>query len=125
MKFRESKGCVAVALIASSFFYSNRMMKVVPRQKVSLVGVIMDSKCAITGSHHPIMKQVGARDARDCTLKCAMDGSFELYDPDTQDVYQLDDQQKPEPFAGVKVKVSGVYEENSQTIEVDTIEAVP
>ena len=124
MEFRESKGFIALALVASFLFLPKRMMRVAPPPTVSLVGVIMDSKCAVTGSHHPIMKQVGAKDARDCTLKCARDGSFELYDPDTMDVYQLDDQQKPQAFAGVKVRVSGVYEEKSQTIEVDTIEAV-
>ena len=125
MKFRESNGFIALALVAGSLFLPKRTIWVAPAPTVSLVGVIMDSKCAITGSHLPIMKQVGAKDSRDCTLKCARDGSFELYDPDTKDVYQLDDQQKPEPFAGVKVRVSGVYEAKSQTIEVDTIEPIP
>ena len=88
----------------------------------SFVGVIMDSKCARVGSHDAIMKKIGATDARDCTLKCAQDGSFVLYDPEAKKVYQLDDQQKPVPFAGQKVRITGPYDEWSQTIEIDSIE---
>lgn len=84
----------------------------------------MDSKCATTGSHAPIMKQIGAKDARDCTLKCAKDGSFVLFDSDTDTVYQLNDQQKPMRFAGQKVRISGPYDENSQTIEIEEIEPI-
>lgn len=88
----------------------------------SFVGVIMDSKCARVGSHDAIMKKIGAKDARECTLKCAQDGSFVLYDPETKKVYQLDDQQKPVSFAGQRVRITGAYDEWSQTIEIDSIE---
>ena len=89
----------------------------------SFVGVIMDSKCARVGSHDAIMKKIGAKDVRECTLKCAQDGSFVLYDAETKKVYQLGDQQKPISFAGQRVKITGPYDEWSQTIEVDSIEA--
>lgn len=125
MKSGELRGFLALLLVASSLFLPKRIIRRLSPPTVSFVGVIMDSKCATTGSHDPIMKQVGAKDARDCTLRCARDGSFGLYDPNTKNVYQLDDQQKPQPFAGQKVRVSGTYEENSQTIEVDTIVPVP
>lgn len=82
----------------------------------------MDSKCATAGSHDLMMKKLGAKDARDCTLKCAKNGSFVLYDPDTKTVYQLDDQKKPMSFAGQKVRVSGPYDEKSQTIAIESIE---
>ena len=91
----------------------------------SFVGQIMDSKCATTGSHDANMKKLSAKDARDCTLKCAKDASFVLYDPDTKNVYQLNDQEKPVRFAGSKVKVSGMYDSWSQTIEVESIDPAP
>jgi hypothetical protein len=88
----------------------------------SFVGEIMDSKCATSGTHEPTMKKVDAKDARECTLKCARDASFVLYDPGTKTVYQLNDQEKPAPFAGQKVKISGMYDSWSQTIEIESIE---
>ena len=84
----------------------------------------MDSKCATTGSHEAEMKKVDAKDARECTLKCAKNGSFVLYDPTTKMVYQLSDQDKPIPFAGARVKVSGLYDDWSQTIAVESIEPI-
>ncbi len=91
----------------------------------SFIGEIMDSKCATTGSHQPVMKKLGTKDARECTLKCAKDASFVLYAPDTKNVYQLNDQEKPVPFAGQKVKISGMYDQWTQTIEIESIAAIP
>jgi len=92
------------------------------QRSLNLVGEIMDSKCAIEGSHEKMMKTTGAKNARECTLACAKSGaSYVLYDPDTKTVYQLDDQQKPRDFAGQRVIVSGDYDESSKTIHVQTI----
>jgi len=88
----------------------------------SFVGQIMDSKCAITGLHETNMKRLNAKDARECTLKCAKDASFVLYDPGSKTVYQLNDQEKPMRFAGEKVRISGVYDDWSQTIAIESIE---
>ena len=64
-----------------------------PQRSLNLVGEIMDSRCAVAGSHDKIMRQNGTKTARDCTLQCAKSGeSFVLYDPETKTVYQLDDQ---------------------------------
>ncbi len=58
-----------------------------------------------------------------CTLACAKTGgSFVLYDPATKTVYQLSDQAKAQEFAGDKVKVTGDYEDASQTITVTKIQ---
>jgi hypothetical protein len=91
----------------------------------SFTGQIMDSKCAMTGSHESNRKKLDARDARDCTMKCARDGSFVLYDPGTETVYQLNDQEKPLPFAGQRVKISGQYDDWTETIEIESIEVNP
>ena len=94
------------------------------QRSLNLVGQIMDSRCAIDGSHDKMMRQNGTKDARECTLQCAKSGgSFVLIDPETQIVYQLDDQQKPAKFAGQRVRVSGRYEQSSKTMHVESIQS--
>ena len=93
----------------------------------TFTGEIMDSICAKEGSHAAMEKAHGmpADRASDkaCTLACAKTGgSFVLYDPATKTVYQLSDQAKAEQFAGDKVKVTGDYEDASQTITVTKIQ---
>ena len=94
------------------------------QRSLNLVGEIMDSRCAIDGSHEKMMRQSGLKNAKDCTLECAKSGgSFVLFDPETKTVYQLDDQQKPEPFAGQRVRVSGTYDEPSKTMHIESIQS--
>jgi Protein of unknown function (DUF5818) len=93
-------------------------------------GVIMDSSCAKMGSHAEMekMHKMPASDAltgataRKCTLGCVrMGAKFVLYNPATKTTYRLDDQKKPAAFAGEKVRVSGTYDESTQTIHVVSI----
>jgi hypothetical protein len=94
------------------------------QRSLNLVGEIMDSRCAIDGSHEKMMRQNGLKNAKDCTLECAKaGGSFVLIDPEIKTVYQLDDQQKPESFAGQRVRVSGTYDESSRTMHIESIES--
>jgi hypothetical protein len=94
------------------------------QRSLNLVGEIMDSRCAIDGSHEKTMRQNGLKNAKDCTLECAKTGgSFVLIDPETKTVYQLDDQQRPEPFAGQRVRVSGTYDEPSKTMHIESIQS--
>ena len=94
------------------------------QRTLNLVGEIMDSRCAIDGSHDKMIKQHKKKNAKDCTLQCAKTGgSFVLIDPDTKTVYQLDDQQKPEKFAGQRVRISGTYDEPSKTMHIESIES--
>jgi uncharacterized protein DUF5818 len=90
----------------------------------SYTGEIMDSACAAMGSHEAMMKQEGAKDAKECTLKCVAGGSkFVLFDAASKTTYQLDDQTKPKDFAGQKVKVTGTLDSSTHTIHVENIEA--
>lgn len=96
-------------------------------------GVIMDSQCAMMGSHekmekmHPKMfakasSALTGPEARKCTLACVkMGGKFVLYNPKTKRTYQLSDQEKPREFAGEKVKVAGTYDPSTMTIHVQSI----
>jgi Protein of unknown function (DUF5818) len=85
----------------------------------SFTGEIMDSNCAKAGKHNPAMGT-----SKECTLACVKGGAkFVLYNPTTKATYQLDDQKKPESFAGEKVKVTGTYDRATKTIHVADITA--
>lgn len=110
------------ALAASLLFLASSYAQ----QERTFTGDIMDSLCAKDGSHAEMEKAHGfpadRAGAKACTLACAKaGGSFVLYDPATKTVYQLSDQAKAERFAGDKVKVSGDYDDASQTIAVTKI----
>jgi len=87
-------------------------------------GEIMDSACAKAGSHDMMMKNAGVKTTKECTLACIKMGSkYVLFDKATKKVYQLDDQTKPEQFAGQKVTVKGTLDSANDTIHVTGIEA--
>ena len=97
--------CSAILMVASLALAS-------PKEQ-TFTGAISDSMC---GASHMMEGS-----AKDCTLKCAKDGSkFVLVDP-AEKVYQLSDQKAPEAFAGANVKVTGTL--NGDTIEVKSITA--
>lgn len=87
-------------------------------------GQIMDSACAKMGDHDAGYKMTNTNTAKDCTLACVKAGSkFVLYNSTTKRTYQLDNQQKPEEFAGQNVRVIGTYNVKTKTIHVEKIEA--
>ena len=98
----------------------------------TFTGEIYDSQCAKESSHAMMLKKegMGDKDPNDpmakamCTNNCVkkMGGKYVLFDAAKKTVYQLDDQQKPEQFAGQKVKVSGTLDKATQTIHVTAIQ---
>lgn len=93
-----------------------------PQQK-TYTGEITDSACAAMGSHAAMTKGTNMT-AKDCTIACAQHGAkYVLYDAATKTVYQLDDQKKPEQFAGAKVVVTGTLDDATKTIHVAAIKA--
>jgi hypothetical protein len=91
----------------------------------SFTGEIMDSACAKMGSHDTMMKKdPSMKTAKDCTTGCVQHGAkYVLYDASTKMVYELDDQKKPERFAGAKVTLTGTLDDATHTIHVGTIKA--
>ncbi len=95
-------------------------------------GEIMDSQCAKNGSHDPMLKKEGMekmigdpKASQMCTANCVKNGGkYVLYNAGKKTVYQLDDQQKPEQFAGQKVTVTGTFDRATKTIHVTNIKAV-
>jgi hypothetical protein len=91
----------------------------------TFTGEIMDSSCSKMGSHGMMEKEHKmAHDAKACTLACVKMGArFVLFDPATKSVYALDDQKRPEAFAGQKVRVNGKLDTATNTIHVERIAA--
>lgn len=97
----------------------------------TFTGEIMDSQCAKEGSHAKMMAKHGMEGKENdpmakamCTKECVkMGGKYVLYNAAKKTVYELDDQTKPEQFAGQKVKVTGTYDRATKTIHVTSIEA--
>lgn len=102
-----------------------------PKEK-TFTGEIMDSQCAKMGSHEMMLKKEGMADKNPgdpmakkmCTQNCVkMGGKYVLFDTAHKKVYQLDDQTKPEQFAGATVKVKGTLDKSTQTIHVTDIQS--
>ena len=95
----------------------------------TLQGEIVDSQCAynvhsVDHTHSSMVKKgVYGRDATTCTLHCVrqMGGNFVLVVK--EDVYRLDGAVQLEPFAGKRVKVSGILDAKAQTLHVQKMEA--
>lgn len=88
----------------------------------TFTGEIMDSQCAKMRSHDMMMKKEGIKTAKECTLGCIkMGGKYVLFDAASKNVYQLDNQTKPDKFAGEKVKVKGKLNKDTNTIHVTSI----
>ncbi len=115
---------VLAAVLLSSLSFAS------PKGK-TFKGEIMDSQCAMNASHGPMLKKEGKGDMdsndpmakKMCTENCVkMGGKYVLYDAASKKVYQLDDQTKPQQFAGQNVKVKGTVDKAGETIHVTNIE---
>jgi len=86
-------------------------------EKREFTGIITDSMCA-TADHSRM--QMGPTDA-ECTIACiqAHGALYVLWDG--KEVYTLSDQITPEKFAGRQVKVTGVLDAKSKTIQVASL----
>ena len=83
----------------------------------TFTGVITDSMC---GKDHSQMR-MGPTDA-ECTTACvAAHGAAYVLSNGTN-LYELSDQQQPEPFAGKKVRVVGRVDTAKKLIVVESIE---
>ncbi len=87
-------------------------------------GEVMDSVCAKNGSHDEMMDEMKSmgHDKATCSQKCIQLGAkYVLYDAAKKTVYNLDDPDKVESFAGRKVRVSGTLEKNK--IKIANVQA--
>jgi hypothetical protein len=94
------------------------------QEQQAFTGEIMDSQCAMMGNHEKMVQKerIAADDKKQCTLGCVrMGGKFVLFNAAQKSVYQLDDQEKPEQFAGATVTVTGRLDRTNNTIHVADI----
>jgi hypothetical protein len=90
----------------------------------TFTGEISDRYCAKANSHEMMMKRHSVQTTKDCIPACVKaGGAYVLVDAATKTIYELDDQQKPARFAEQKVKVTGTYDQATQTIHVTDIQA--
>jgi uncharacterized protein YdeI (BOF family) len=86
-------------------------------------GEISDRYCAKANSHEMMMKNHNVQTFEDCIRACVKaGGKYVLFDTANKTVYELDDQQRPAPFARQKVKITGTLDKATQTIHVTNIE---
>src|ERR1700674_432987 len=97
------------ALILAAGLSAQKAPSFSVRNGETFTGEITDSFCA-QGHHIEIIKS-----ERNCILTCVkFDGAqFVLYNSESKRVYKLDDQQKPEAFAGQEVTVTGMYDKDA------------
>lgn len=87
-------------------------------------GEIMDKQCAQMGSHENMMAAEHAKSPKECALACVKGGdSFALLDSSSKKVYVIEDDKKVRPFAGQRVRITGKYDEDAQSLHVKTISA--
>jgi hypothetical protein len=92
-----------------------------PARTGIFVGYISESDC---GPDHIAMLATGKMGSTDgeCVLKCVRTGAaFGFVDAQRESFYLLDDQEKPRPFAGRRVRVTGRLD--GDTLYVQSIEA--
>jgi hypothetical protein len=90
----------------------------------TFTGEVIDSLCAMAGSHEPMMQEMKSmtHDKATCSAKCIqLGGKYVLYDSGNKSIYQLDDQDKAAKFAGHNVRISGTVQKKK--IKIASIEA--
>jgi hypothetical protein len=87
------------------------------RNSETFTGQITDSICA-EGHNIGVTKS-----EKNCVLTCVkLDGAqFVLYNSEIKRIYKLDDQLRPEAFAGQEVTVIGRYDKDASAIHVISI----
>jgi type 1 fimbria pilin len=109
-----------IVLIASASLWTVSLAAAQKDQ--TFTGEIMDQQCAVQGGHSAMMNP--GESAKDCTNKCvSAGGQYVLFDSAAKTFHLLDDQDKPQAFAGAKVQVTGTYDKSSNTIHVSSIKA--
>ena len=67
-------------------------------------------------------EQAGLTDKGACVKACVKMGSkYVLFNAASKTIYELDDQTKPEEFAGKEVKITGTFDTATKTIHVVSI----
>jgi hypothetical protein len=95
------------------------------RDNQTFKGQITDSSCSGPAGHAAMLKK--GETTAECAIACVkMGAKYVLSNPDDKTLYPLDDQKRPEAFAGKNVIVIGTLDKTSGSIRVtDMIRALP
>jgi|ERR1700722_16306706 hypothetical protein len=94
------------------------------QSETTFTGEINDRACARAGSHDAMDMRHGTKNDKDCIIACVKaGGKYVLVEDATKAIYLLDDQKKPEAFAGMKVTISGTLDKDAGTLHVTDIKA--
>jgi len=119
MEGREMKR-LAMAVVASTILLGAAFAS--PKDK-TFSGEITDRFCQKANSHEEMMKKHSATNINDCMITCVKaGGKYVLFNAATKKIYLLDDQQRPEKFVGQKVKITGTYDQVTDTLHVTDIQ---
>ncbi|MGC1685344.1 MAG: DUF5818 domain-containing protein [Candidatus Acidiferrales bacterium] len=97
----------------------------------TFIGEIADSQCAMNvhslDRSHKIMLTTGAagKTSADCARFCVSQHGGKFVLQTKTDIFKLDKQAAADKYAGQKVKITGMLDPKTNTIELRTIEAIP
>ncbi len=119
-----------LGLIALNLLFGGSLSLFSADDKV-FTGEIGDTQCAMNvhsfdKSHQEMLKvkSVG-KTAADCTSYCIKNRGGRYVLQNKSKVYHLDKQELAEPYAGLKVKVTGALDSKTETIQVRSIDPLP
>ncbi len=110
---------------ATAFLFAGILLTPIlaAQNETTFTGKINDRACAKADSHDAMMKKHGSTNEKDCIVACVKaGGKYVLVDAVNKTIYLLDDQQKPEAFAGQKVRITGTYDKATETLHVTSIQ---
>ena len=97
----------------------------------TFIGEIADSQCALNvhsldRSHKTMIKMGNAgKTSSDCSRYCVSQRGGKFVLQTKTDVYKIDNQAVAEKSAGLKVKVTGILDPKTNTIQLRTIDPIP
>jgi hypothetical protein len=114
---------MVVLLMLAGGICAQKVPSFSPRNDGIFTGEIIDSLCAEDRHHIGVIKTEKNTSKAGCTLSCVKWGGaqFVLYNSDSKHIYQLNNQQQPEPYAGQEVTVIGGYDKDTNAIHVISI----
>lgn len=97
----------------------------------TFIGEIADSQCALNvhsldRSHKTMIKMGNAgKTPADCARYCVSQRGGKFVLQTKTDVYKIDNQAVAEKSAGLKVKITGILDPKTNTIQLRTIDPLP
>jgi hypothetical protein len=107
----------SICLIVAALYTPSMANVFAAQSEKTFTGVVTDTMCG-SNPHSNMMKD---KTDAECVGLCARGpNGYALFDGTT--VMKLSDQKTPAKYAGLRVRVTGVYDEKSKTLKVTSIQ---